>query len=256
MSRSRRFAATRLKSFASSLPPITAWATGEVFTVTMLLIFDSSSAKSPKLPSGASTRLVGDDVPDACSGQPGLGERAEVDDPPIGVEGLESRQAVDAVGREQAVRVVLDQQQIMLGRDRQQPSPGLQVEAQSGRVGEVRHHVAGPWPQPVGPGGLHHRGQIVVLGNRQDGKVEQTSSASESDVRRGDREEDVVRTGAQSAEGEDHRLLAADRDDDRLGIDVDVFVDGEVAGDQVVHDALGPAVLEDRPSYRCFVVPL
>jgi hypothetical protein len=73
--------------------------------------------------------------------------------------------------------------------------------------------------------------------------------ARQPDVRRGHGEQHVLWRGPQRAQHQEHRLLAADGDDDRLRVDVDLVVDSQVPRDQLVDDPLRPSVLEQRPPH-------
>jgi hypothetical protein len=192
--------------------------------------------------------LIGQDVPDAGAWKAGLGERAQVDHPAAGVEGLERREPRSVV--EQAVRVVLEQQDLFPGGQVEQAVAEFDGHAHPGRVREVRHHVARPRAQPGVPGPAELAGQVVQVdaerpaAHRPDRHVRQPGRPGQPHVRRGDRQQDVSLVGPQRAQDHEHGLLAADGDHDRLGIDVDFLIAPELAGDQLMHDSLGPPVLE------------
>ena len=92
------------------MPATAAWLSGEVFTVTMLLILASSSASRLARPAGRHG-LVGDHEPDPGAGEGGLGEGAKVDHPAQTVERLQRRQL--RPGAHQPVRAVLQHQDVL-----------------------------------------------------------------------------------------------------------------------------------------------
>src|SRR6266508_4876632 len=72
----------------------------------------------------------------------------------------------------------------------------------------------------------------------------------------GDTASSTSRSEARSARRtQEHRLLAADGDHDRLRVHLHALVDEQVPRDQVVDDPLGPAVLEQRAADGTLVVP-
>ena len=109
-SRVRRHAAgSRARS---STPPTTAWAIDERVHRDHALDLGELVGEQAAVAVGVAHPLVGDHVADPGPGQHGLGERAQVDHPPAGVQGLERRARRRRRG-EQPVRVVLDQQQVL-----------------------------------------------------------------------------------------------------------------------------------------------
>ena len=68
--------------------------------------------------------LIGDHETDPGAGKYRLGERAEIDDPLVGVQRLQRRD-VQVVEPEQPVRIVLENQQILIGRHLDQPAPDV-----------------------------------------------------------------------------------------------------------------------------------
>jgi hypothetical protein len=118
---------------------------------------------------------------------------------------IESASASSVCAREQPVRVVLEDQQVVFVGDLQQPSAGRDVEGVAGRVGEVGHDVKRAWPQAAGAGrGGRHSHPLGVqsargLGYGHDVDVEQAGRAGEADVARRRGEHDIARRGTQGA---------------------------------------------------------
>src|SRR4029077_20179445 len=135
-------------------------------------------------------------------------------------------------------------------------------QAHPGRVREVRHHVTRPRAQPRLPGLADLRGQVVQVdagrtaAHRPDGHVDQPGGPGDADVDGRDREQDVPFVAAQRPQGDEHRLLAADGDHDRLRVDQHLLVAGELPGDQLMDDSFGPAVLKEDLIYLRIITSL
>ncbi|GAA0726295.1 hypothetical protein GCM10010199_37640 [Dactylosporangium roseum] len=205
---------------------------------------------------GVDDGLVGDEEADADTGKVRLGERAEVDDPLVVVEGLE-RRAGRAVEAEQPVRIVLEDQQVGVRGDGEQRAAGRHRQRDAGRVGEVGHEIERAWvlaarPDVGGDGGDggHRLGAQTVGGlrHRHHLDAEDARRAGEADVARLGGEHHIVRSRTDAAQGDDHRLLAARGDHDRGGRDLDVLVNVEHPGDEVTDVAVGPPVLRQQPA--------
>ncbi len=164
-------------------------------------------------------------------------------------------------GVEGAVRVVLDEQQALAGRDLEQSLAQGHGHAHARGVREVRHHVTGPGPVPGLPGPAGLLGQVRQVDpvrsapDRPDREVGQPGRAGQAHVAGRDREQDVALIGPQRPGHGEHRFLVADGDHDRLGIDRDALVGRQVLRDQLVDDPLGPAVLEDHLIQPGLAVP-
>ncbi len=156
---------------------------------------------------------------------------------------------------EHRVRVVLQQQDVLLLGQVDQPSPVGLRHADPAGVGEVGHHVAGPGAQPLGPGATDLFGEVGQvdaarpLAYRADRHLDQPGRAEEADVRGVRREDHVAGVGAQRPEDQDHRLLAPGGHQHGLGGDGQSFVGLQVPGDQLVDESLGAAVLEEGPPH-------
>ncbi len=104
-----------------------------------------------------------DDVPGADARRDDLGERTQVDDVVIPIHAEERGNGLSGKAQE-AVRVVLDYQQISLCGEIDQPPPALERECRTRGVAEVGDHVEELGPPPLGfkriehlSDGLHHQ---------------------------------------------------------------------------------------------------
>ena len=199
---------------------------------------------------GGDHPLVGHGIADSGAREASLRERPQVDHLAAGVERLERGLVRPLV--EQAVRVVLQQQHVLARRQGEQVLPKLDGQAHPGRVREVGHHVARPRAQPRRPGPAGRGGEVGQVdpvrtaSYRPDGHVDQPRGPGDADVGGRDGEQDVPLVAAQCPQGDEHRLLAADGDHDRLRVGRHALVARQLSRDKLVDDSLGPAVLKDE----------
>ncbi len=193
------------------------------------------------------TSAFADRPAEAHARDQGLGERAQEDDAPVGVEALEGRQRL-ALEAQRPVGRVLDHEQVEAVRELQDPVASLERERDAHRVVEVGHEVEEPRARGALQDGLEIVGvdPVLVRAHRGVGGlagIERDHGAEEGGVLG---HHDVARVQDQLG-GEVEALLGALEDEDLVEAARDAVgrhplgdprpQRRQPVGDRVLHDA-------------------